>query len=767
MKVAIVTPAIDNPERPFGAERLFAGLVGAFQRKAAADWIQVPVSEKRWEGILQGYVDCFDLDLSAYDLVVSTKSPTFAVQHPNHVCWLVHQVRVFYDRFDDEFGMLPKSALVEKNRNREVVRRLDTLFFQRVRKIFCIGHEPAMRLQHYNGFDSEVLYPPAFIQGHCCGAQDYFFLPGRLHRWKRVDLAIRAMQHLSRDVPLLIAGAGEDEAQFRELAGNDPRIRFLGFVNDRQMIELYANALAVLFHPKEEDFGYIAIEAMLSHKPVIVCRDSGEPARLVQNGRSGFVVDPDPVEIARAMNVLAADRDLAREMGEFAHQTAPSQSWDEVVQRLIDAGSPTRSDKVASAISSSERNLVSILVADNQVLDPPVGGGRVRIYELYRHIAALGFEVSYIGAYDWPGPVYREQMLAPHFRQWVTPLTQPHFARNRGYERATGGKTTIDVTIPRLLKYSPRFQRMAEEHGRNAAAVIISHPWVYPYVPRRPGQKLIYDSHNCEYAVKKLILGDTAAGRELVEEVRSVEGKLCREADLIFACSNEDADKFVDLYGTSRDKIVLVPNGVDVEGIRPPSRQERELARRRFGLPPDQPVLIFIGSGYGPNTEAAAFLVREIAPRLPNCAVMIAGSVKDSYQASRGPQSPANIIWLGTVDAARRLVLYQAADIALNPMFSGSGTNLKMLDYFAAGLPVVSTPAGARGLELSDDDCVVCCAEQFVSRVEGLMGDLTACSRLGENARKLAVERYAWSLIAAKATAAMINLLKGSGAHVP
>jgi len=227
---------------------------------------------------------------------------------------------------------------------------------------------------------------------------------------------------------------------------------------------------------------------MLSHKPVIVCRDSGEPARLVQNGRSGFVVDPDPVEIARAMNVLAADRDLAREMGEFAHQTAPSQSWDEVVQRLIDAGSPTRSDKVASAISSSERNLVSILVADNQVLDPPVGGGRVRIYELYRHIAALGFEVSYIGAYDWPGPVYREQMLAPHFRQWVTPLTQPHFARNRGYERATGGKTTIDVTIPRLLKYSPRFQRMAEEHGRNAAAVIISHPWVYPYVPRRPGR---------------------------------------------------------------------------------------------------------------------------------------------------------------------------------------------------------------------------------------------------------------------------------------
>ncbi len=54
MRAAIITPAIHDPERPFGAERLFAGLVAAFQNKVETDWIQVPVSEKRWEGILQG-----------------------------------------------------------------------------------------------------------------------------------------------------------------------------------------------------------------------------------------------------------------------------------------------------------------------------------------------------------------------------------------------------------------------------------------------------------------------------------------------------------------------------------------------------------------------------------------------------------------------------------------------------------------------------------------------------------------------------------------
>ena len=762
MKTAIITPVVHDSQRLFGAERLFLGMVQAFKRHVDTDWIQVPFSEASWESILQAYLSCFDVDLAQYDLVISTKSPTYLAQHRNHVCWLLHQIRVFYDRFEDEYGKLPASALVELQSRRQAIQRLDNLAFRRISRIFAIGREPARRLKLYNGFDAEVLYPPVLQQGHYCAGQEYFLLPGRLHRWKRVDLAIRALQHLPQDIPLLIAGAGEDEIHFRKLAERDSRIQFLGFVSDDEMLRLYANALAVLFVPKDEDFGYIAVEAMLSHKPVIVCKDSGEPACMVQNGTSGYVVDPDPVEIAGAMSLLLANRQLAREMGEHAYAAAPSQSWDDVVQKLLEAGStPNR-----SSIHSARRNGVPILVADNQVLDPPVGGGRIRIYELYRHLAMLNFDVTYVGAYDWPGPAFRDQMLAPQFREIVTPLTQPHFAHDREYQRATGGKTTIDVTIPRLLQHSPRFQRLAEEHGASAQAVIISHPWVYPHVPRRPGQKLIYDSHNCEYIVKQQILSDTAAGRKLVEDVRQLEQGLCRDADLIFTCSSEDADQFVKLYGVAADKIVLVPNGVDVDAIQPASSAEREWAREELGLAADQFVLIFIGSGYAPNTEAAAFLVTEVAPRLPNCTIVIAGSVQDSYQASPGARAAENVRWLGVVEAGRRLSFYHAADIALNPMFSGSGTNLKMFDYFAAGLPVVSTPAGARGLELSADDCIVRPPAQFVSGITELLNDPAKRRQMGANARKLAVERYAWAMIAADASQALHNLLKGAPAHV-
>ena len=762
MKVAIVTPAIQNPDQLFGAERHFVGMVNAFQQKVQTDWLQVRINEATWEGIQRGYLDCFDLNLSRYDLVISTKSPTYAARHPNHVCWLLHQMRVFYDRFDDEYGELPAYALAEKRQQRDTVRQLDSLALQRVRKIFTNGHETARRLKLYNGLDAEVLHPPILTEGHNCGSRDYFLLPGRLHRWKRVDLTLRAMQHLSCDIPLLIPGAGEDEDYFRELAGNDPRIRFLGFVTDSELLDLYANALAVLFVPKEEDFGYVAIEAMLSHKPVIVCDDSGEPARLVQNGRSGFVVKPDPMEIAGAMALLAADRELARKMGEFGFQNVPSQNWDDVVQRLMKAGSvPVRTAVLVPRSAAEEKsNPIPILVADNQVLDPPVGGGRIRIYELFRHIAALGFEVTYVGAYDWPGPAYRDQYLAPHFRECVTPLTQPHFTRDARYRRATGGKTTIDVTVPRLMKYTPRFQRVAGERGRNANLVVISHPWVYPYVPRRPDQKLIYDAHNCEYVVKKQILGGSLAGRELVRDVHELEANLCREADRIFVCSQEDADQFVKRYGVLREKLVLVPNGVDADDLRPATQAQQAQARADLALPPDKPVLVFVGSGYGPNTEAAAFLVKKVAPALTDCTIVIAGSVQESYASSGGPTAPANVVWTGTVDRNLLRSVYHAADIALNPMFSGSGTNLKMLDYFAAGLSVVTTPAGARGLELNGDDCVACWPDEFVPKIEVFIRDPELRRRMGERARRLAQEKYSWPQIAACAAQSMFDLVE-------
>ena len=65
-----------------------------------------------------------------------------------------------------------------------------------------------------------------------------------------------------------------------------------------------------------------------------------------------------------------------------------------------------------------------------------------------------------------------------------------------------------------------------------------------------------------------------------------------------------------------------------------------------------------------------------------------------------------------TTDEEKELYL-SITDIAINPMMTGSGTNLKMLDYMANGIPVISTEVGARGLDIPNGYIVTSNIENF------------------------------------------------------
>jgi glycosyltransferase involved in cell wall biosynthesis len=753
MKVAIVTPAVQDPERLFGAERHFLGMVNAFEQKVDTTWIPVPLSEATWEDVLQSYIRCYELDVSAYDLVISTKNPTFMVRHPNHVCWLLHQIRVFYDRFDDEYGKLDTAQLTEKRRQQETIQLLDNLAFQGVRKIFTNGHETARRLKQYNGFDAEVLYPPVLSEGHYCSGQDYFLLPGRLHRWKRVDLVLRAMQHLKPDVPLLIPGTGEDEPYFRELAKNDPRIAFLGFVTDQELLDLYANALAVLFVPKEEDFGYITIEAMLSHKPVIVCTDSGEPARLVQNGSSGFVVKPDAVEIAAAMSVLAKDRKLARDMGEYACAHVPSQSWSAVVEKLLQ---PTNVSSIAHQFADiaprrTHHPDVQVLVTDNQVLEPAIGGARVRVMEVCKGLASR-FSTEYIGAFDWKGPSSTDD-TPPGWRCRVFALSKLHYWLSNRLQRWVKGGSVIDVSFSILAHTSRTFLRTLRESVKQADVVVFCHPWCYPLAKSLLGGKyIIYDAHNFEWGLRRELLSATGVGRILARHVRCVEGELARRSTEVWACSAEDADQISVVYNVPRKHVRVVPNCADTRTLAPASDGIRKQAKETFGWG-ERPVAIFIASGYGPNTEATAFIVETMAVQLSEIVFAIIGTVRDDYARALSEKGgslanlPANVYLPGVVDESTLYAALHASDVGLNPILGGSGTNLKLIQFMAAGLPVVSTRAGVRGVPNAGKFCCVADREVFPEVLVSLLKDEGLRLEMGHAARTEAETNYDWTAV--------------------
>ena len=334
-KIAVLATASASGEVG-GAERFYQGLRKALSDQGAdAEIVSVVSDESNVDSILRSYLKFYDLDLSVYDGVISTKAPGYLVRHPNHVCYLQHTMRVFYDMFEVEFP----NASSELMTQRERIQTIDTaaLSSRNVRKLFVIGEEVRRRLLRYNGLEAEVLYQATNMGGFRCGSFDYIFMPGRLHRWKRVDLVIRAMQYVKKPVRLLISGTGEDGDSLMTLAGDDHRITFLGGLSDEDLIGYYANALVIPFVPYREDFGLVAVEAFHSGKPVVTCIDSGEPMRMVKKFDAGIVCEAAPKSIGAAINKFHANPGLAVRLGSNGREAVQRMSWVTIATKLLDA----------------------------------------------------------------------------------------------------------------------------------------------------------------------------------------------------------------------------------------------------------------------------------------------------------------------------------------------------------------------------------------------------------------------------------------------
>jgi glycosyltransferase involved in cell wall biosynthesis len=227
------------------------------------------------------------------------------------------------------------------------------------------------------------------------------------------------------------------------------------------------------------------------------------------------------------------------------------------------------------------------------------------------------------------------------------------------------------------------------------------------------------------------------------------ERRSVRSVDAVFAVSEEEAQHFSAL-GPKR--LHVIPNGVDCAAYEAAPAGPRAPA----------PTLLYLGTmSWVPNANAALFLAREVLPRVrlrfPDARVQIVG---------RDP--PAEVLALnalpgvevtgGVPDVKPYL---RAAHVLAVPLEAGGGTRLKILEAFASGLPVVSTPTGCEGLKaVHGEHLVVAERERFAEGVISLLGGAAAAEALAERARALARARYDWNSIgeaACGAVAAVAN----------
>jgi glycosyltransferase involved in cell wall biosynthesis len=161
---------------------------------------------------------------------------------------------------------------------------------------------------------------------------------GRLEANKRVELIIRALARSDRSTRLVVVGEGPLRPDLEQAAGREgvaDRVTFTGSVDDSRLVELYANALAVVFPPFDEDYGYVTLEAFLARKPVLTTSDAGGPLEFVEDQVTGVVTEPSDEAMGVAIAHLAADRLRAQALGDAGHERARAITWDGVVDRLM------------------------------------------------------------------------------------------------------------------------------------------------------------------------------------------------------------------------------------------------------------------------------------------------------------------------------------------------------------------------------------------------------------------------------------------------
>jgi glycosyltransferase involved in cell wall biosynthesis len=329
-----------------GAESLVRELVGQLRAHGyETDLVSVPFKWYPVQEILAHAGAWRLLDLSEstgrpIDLVIATKFPTYFARHPNKVTWLVHQYRAAYELAGTRFSEFDHATADVAVRER--LMSLDTAMLAESRRVYTIARTVTARLARFNGLEAETLYHPPRLAAclHGGPASDYVLSVGRLEAVKRVDLAIRAVAMVP-GLRLVVAGTGTERATLEALAatfGAAARVTFAGEVDDATLIALYAGALAVVYPPYDEDFGYVTLESFLSRKPVVTTTDSGEPTEFVIDGVNGRVTAPSADALAEALAGLAANRAGAARMGEAGYDRARTITWDGVVDRLVRAG---------------------------------------------------------------------------------------------------------------------------------------------------------------------------------------------------------------------------------------------------------------------------------------------------------------------------------------------------------------------------------------------------------------------------------------------
>jgi glycosyltransferase involved in cell wall biosynthesis len=282
-----------------------------------------------------------------------------------------------------------------------------------------------------------------------------------------------------------------------------------------------------------------------------------------------------------------------------------------------------------------------------------------------------------------------------------------------------------------------------------ADIIHVEHPWQFKWVFNQVGDQIpvVFGAPNTE---TNLYVGEQISAPPIIanfiaREIMLLEEFAVQNAVRVLTVSNEDSRELAGRYHVSSEKFEVVPNGVDCDFFRPATIQERENRKRELGLD-GKNVILFAGSMHWPNINAVEQILKW-AEKWPDDQVrfLIVGTIGRYFMRYKH----SRVVFTGSVETTKPY--FEAADIAVNPIVSGSGTNLKQLEFMAIGLPTITTPKGARGFSIEHGKHgFIKPIDEIPDQIKWLIDHPERSIEIGVNARTFVEKQYHWNKIGSK-----------------
>ena len=245
---------------------------------------------------------------------------------------------------------------------------------------------------------------------------------------------------------------------------------------------------------------------------------------------------------------------------------------------------------------------------------------------------------------------------------------------------------------------------------------------------KRFSGKTLLVEHNVEYDRIRSQWPEIPAGT--YQWLKRNEIELCNASDHVVTVSGEDRNRLI-ADGAAAERISAIPHGVALE------RYQRDYdfdLRREYGIGAGSPVLVYHGTyGYHPNLEAVRVIAGEILPRLKKRGIRATVIAIGPEPPEAGPDP--DIIFTGPVE---NLAPYlKCANAAVVALLRGGGTRMKILEYFAAGVPVISTSRGIEGIPVTNgvEAIIEDSYDEMAERIIEVLGDPEKSRGMTEHAK--------------------------------